>query len=109
MISPFFIKTFVLVPAPLILLLFPYGDRRLLHRHAYRFFQDIPAPRKGTLGQHPPDDPFATTAFSPTSQAAPFAPSDTSPMDEPFRWFLPYTMLISDSLPSLTLWRPYTE
>ncbi|XP_022023990.1 vegetative cell wall protein gp1-like [Helianthus annuus] len=47
------------------------------------FLQDIPAPRPGEAFPHIP-------------QSAPFAPFTSSPLDEPFRWFPPYTMPILD-------------
>ncbi|KAJ0749990.1 hypothetical protein HanPSC8_Chr05g0204021 [Helianthus annuus] len=59
------------------------------------FQQEIPAPRpgEGTSGQPPSFNPFASAEFPPIPQSAPVAPS---PLDEPFRWFPPYTMPISD-------------
>ncbi|XP_022036122.1 leucine-rich repeat extensin-like protein 3 [Helianthus annuus] len=62
------------------------------------FLQDIPAPRpgEGTFGQHPHDDHFDSAAFPQIPQSAPFAPFTSSPLDEPFRWFPPYSMPFSD-------------
>ncbi|MFS7944955.1 hypothetical protein Hanom_Chr06g00518241 [Helianthus anomalus] len=62
------------------------------------YLQDITAPRpgEGTSGQPPRYDPFASAAFPPISQTAPFAPFTSTSLDEPFRWFLPYSMAISD-------------
>ncbi|XP_022030522.1 gibberellin-regulated protein 14-like [Helianthus annuus] len=62
------------------------------------FLQDIPAPRsrEGTSGQPPSFDPFASAAFPPIPQSTPFTPFTSTPLDEPFRWFLPYAMPISD-------------
>ncbi|KAM0040540.1 hypothetical protein Hdeb2414_s0012g00395171 [Helianthus debilis subsp. tardiflorus] len=62
------------------------------------FLQDIPAPRpgEGTSGQHPSYDPIAPAAFPPIPQSAPFTPFTSTPIDEPFRWFLPYSMPLSD-------------
>ncbi|XP_035832016.1 leucine-rich repeat extensin-like protein 5 [Helianthus annuus] len=50
------------------------------------FLQDIPAPRpgEGMSGQPPSYDPFASAAFPPIPQTAPFAPSTSTPFDEPF-------------------------
>ncbi|MFS7936586.1 hypothetical protein Hanom_Chr05g00417301 [Helianthus anomalus] len=60
--------------------------------------EDIPAPRpgEGTSGQHPSHDAFSPAAFPPISQSAPFTPFTSTPLDEPFRWFPPYSMPISD-------------
>ncbi|XP_022041869.1 proline-rich extensin-like protein EPR1 [Helianthus annuus] len=62
------------------------------------FLQDIPAPRpgEGTLGQQPSHDPYVSAAHSHIPQSTPFAPITSSPLDEPFRWFPPYSMPISD-------------
>ncbi|MFS7947457.1 hypothetical protein Hanom_Chr06g00548511 [Helianthus anomalus] len=62
------------------------------------FLQDILAPRpgEGTLGLQPSDDPHVSAAFPHIPQSAPPAPFTSSPLDEPFRWFPPYTIPISD-------------
>ncbi|XP_021994289.1 SH3 domain-containing protein C23A1.17-like [Helianthus annuus] len=62
------------------------------------FLQDIPAPRpgEGTSGQQPSHDPHVSVAFPHIPRSAPFTPITSSPLDEPFRWFPPYTMPISD-------------
>ncbi|MFS7998606.1 hypothetical protein Hanom_Chr12g01155901 [Helianthus anomalus] len=52
-----------------------------------------PRPREGTSSQPPSFDPFATADFPPIPQ---FPPVVSSPLDEPFRWFPPYMMPISD-------------
>ncbi|KAL9996679.1 hypothetical protein Hdeb2414_s0007g00229811 [Helianthus debilis subsp. tardiflorus] len=59
------------------------------------FLQEIPAPHpeEGTSGQPPSFDPFAAVDFPPILQ---FPPAVSSLIDEPFRWFPPYTMPISD-------------
>ncbi|MFS7953567.1 hypothetical protein Hanom_Chr07g00620221 [Helianthus anomalus] len=59
------------------------------------FRHKIPAPRlgKGTSGQPPSFDPFASADFPPIPQFTPFT---SDPLDEPFRWFPPYTMPVSD-------------
>ncbi|MFS7905401.1 hypothetical protein Hanom_Chr01g00047231 [Helianthus anomalus] len=58
------------------------------------FQQEIPAPRpgEGTSGQPPSFDPFASADFPPIPQFTSFA----SDLYEQFRWFLPYTMPISN-------------
>ncbi|MFS7939199.1 hypothetical protein Hanom_Chr05g00448911 [Helianthus anomalus] len=72
---------------PLMLLLFPLWRPTFIAPTCLSFFfQDIPAPREGTSGQHPNDAPFATAAFPPTLQAAPLAPFSYSLLDEPFQW-----------------------
>ncbi|KAJ0893456.1 hypothetical protein HanPSC8_Chr09g0377821 [Helianthus annuus] len=62
------------------------------------YLQDIPAPRlrEGTSGQQPSHDPHVSAAFPHISQSAPFAPFTSSPLDEPLRWFLPYSIPTSD-------------
>ncbi|XP_021990965.1 autism susceptibility gene 2 protein homolog [Helianthus annuus] len=62
------------------------------------FLQDISAPRpgEGTSGQQPSHDSHVSAAFPHIPQSAPLAPFTSSPLDEPFRWFPPYTMPISD-------------
>ncbi|MFS7941048.1 hypothetical protein Hanom_Chr05g00471591 [Helianthus anomalus] len=62
------------------------------------FLQDIPAPHPGedTSGQQPSHDPHVSAAFPYIPQSAPSAPVISSSLDEPFRWFPPYTMPISD-------------
>uniref|UniRef100_A0A251U2A0 Uncharacterized protein n=1 Tax=Helianthus annuus TaxID=4232 RepID=A0A251U2A0_HELAN len=62
------------------------------------FLQDIPAPRpgEGTSGQQPSHDPHVSAAFPHIPHSAPFAPFTSSPLDEPFRWFPPYSMPILD-------------
>ncbi|KAJ0681723.1 hypothetical protein HanPI659440_Chr16g0639291 [Helianthus annuus] len=59
------------------------------------FQHEIPAPRpwEGTSGQPPSFDPFTSVDFPPIPQFTPFA---LDPLDEPCRWFPPYTMPISD-------------
>ncbi|KAJ0902820.1 hypothetical protein HanPSC8_Chr08g0341641 [Helianthus annuus] len=59
------------------------------------FRHEIPAPRpgEGTSSQPPSFDPFASADFPPIPQFTPFT---SDPPDEPFRWFPPYTMPISD-------------
>ncbi|MFS7906049.1 hypothetical protein Hanom_Chr01g00054791 [Helianthus anomalus] len=62
------------------------------------FLQDIPAPRpgEGTSGQPPSYDPFASVAFPSIPQTTSFTPFTSTPLDEPFRWFPPFTMPIFD-------------
>ncbi|KAJ0693388.1 hypothetical protein HanPI659440_Chr15g0596571 [Helianthus annuus] len=62
------------------------------------FLQEIPAPQpgEGTSGQPPSFDSFASTDFLPIPQTTPFTPFTSGSLDEPFRWFPPYTMPISD-------------
>ncbi|XP_021991434.1 proline-rich receptor-like protein kinase PERK2 [Helianthus annuus] len=62
------------------------------------FLQDIPAPHpgEGTSSQHPRYDPFASAAFPLIPQTSPFAPFTYTSLDEPFRWFPPYSIPISD-------------
>ncbi|MFS7932407.1 hypothetical protein Hanom_Chr04g00367511 [Helianthus anomalus] len=62
------------------------------------FLQEIPAPRpgEGTSGQPPRFDLFASADFPLIPQTTPSTPFTSTPFDEPFRWFPPYTMLISD-------------
>ncbi|KAF5809806.1 hypothetical protein HanRHA438_Chr04g0171881 [Helianthus annuus] len=59
------------------------------------FLQGIPAPRpgEGTSGQPPRFDIFASADFPLILH---FTPSTPASLDEPFRWFPPYTMPISD-------------
>ncbi|KAF5798012.1 hypothetical protein HanXRQr2_Chr07g0287691 [Helianthus annuus] len=59
------------------------------------FRHEIPAPRRGegTSRQPPSFNPFASADFPPIPQITPF---DSDPFDQPFRWFPPYTMPISD-------------
>ncbi|KAM0042074.1 hypothetical protein Hdeb2414_s0011g00373841 [Helianthus debilis subsp. tardiflorus] len=52
-----------------------------------------PRPREGTSGQPPSFDPFTSADFPPIPHFTPFA---ADPLDQPFRWFPPYTMPISD-------------
>ncbi|XP_021971284.1 SH3 domain-containing protein C23A1.17-like [Helianthus annuus] len=62
------------------------------------FLQDIPAPHpgEGTSGQQPSHDPHVSAAFPHIPQSAPYAHFTSSPLNEPLRWFPPYTMPISD-------------
>ncbi|KAJ0766133.1 hypothetical protein HanPI659440_Chr08g0311941 [Helianthus annuus] len=59
------------------------------------FRHEIPAPRlgEGTSGQPPSFDPFASADFPPIPQ---FTSFESGLLDQPFRWFPPYTMPISD-------------
>ncbi|MFS7970006.1 hypothetical protein Hanom_Chr09g00815911 [Helianthus anomalus] len=59
------------------------------------FLQEIPAPcpGEGTSGQPSRFDPFASADFPPIPQVTPFTPAS---LDEPFRWFPPYSMPISN-------------
>ncbi|KAJ0765839.1 hypothetical protein HanPI659440_Chr08g0308311 [Helianthus annuus] len=59
------------------------------------FLQEIPAPQpgEGTSGQLPRFDSFASADFPPIPHFTPHAPAS---LDEPFLWFPPYTMPISD-------------
>ncbi|MFS8003678.1 hypothetical protein Hanom_Chr13g01216681 [Helianthus anomalus] len=59
------------------------------------FLQDTlsPCPGEGTSGQPLRYDPFASAAFPPTTSFTTFT---STLLDEPFRWFPPYTMPISD-------------
>ncbi|MFS7929811.1 hypothetical protein Hanom_Chr04g00336801 [Helianthus anomalus] len=52
--------------------------------------------RGGYFRTTPSFDPFASTVFPPIPQTTSFTPFASTPLDEPFRWFRPYTMLISD-------------
>ncbi|MFS7893602.1 hypothetical protein Hanom_Chr00s001006g01671281 [Helianthus anomalus] len=62
------------------------------------FLQEIPVPRlgEGTSGQPPSFDPFASAAFPPIPQTTSFTAFTSTSLDEPFRWFPPYTMPILD-------------
>ncbi|MFS7920666.1 hypothetical protein Hanom_Chr03g00227521 [Helianthus anomalus] len=71
------------------------------------FLQDIPPPRPrdGTSSQWPSHDPHLSVAFPHMPQYTPSTHFTSSPLDEPLRWFPPYTMTISDPYhPS-----PFTE
>ncbi|MFS7953675.1 hypothetical protein Hanom_Chr07g00621411 [Helianthus anomalus] len=59
------------------------------------FLQEIPAPRpgEGTSGQPPRFDPFTSADFPHIPHSTPFTPAS---LYEPFRWFPPYSMPISD-------------
>ncbi|KAM0067665.1 hypothetical protein Hdeb2414_s0002g00063971 [Helianthus debilis subsp. tardiflorus] len=59
------------------------------------FLREILAPRQGegTSGQPSSFDPFAAVDFPPILQ---FPPLASSPFNEPFGWFPPYTMPIPD-------------
>ncbi|XP_021998525.1 leucine-rich repeat extensin-like protein 3 [Helianthus annuus] len=59
---------------------------------------DIPAPHpgEGTSSQQPSQDPHVSAAYPHVPQSAPYAHFTSSPLDEPLRWFPPYTMPISD-------------
>ncbi|XP_022031181.1 proline-rich protein 36-like [Helianthus annuus] len=60
--------------------------------------RDIPAPLpgEGTSSQQPSHDPHVSAAFPHMLQSAPSAHFSSSPLDDPLRWFPPYTMPISD-------------
>ncbi|XP_022041545.1 cell surface glycoprotein 1-like [Helianthus annuus] len=62
------------------------------------YLQDIPAPRpgEGPSSQQPGYDPRVSAAFPHMPQYTPTAHFTSSPLDEPFRWFPPYTMPTSD-------------
>ncbi|XP_021986338.1 vegetative cell wall protein gp1-like [Helianthus annuus] len=66
------------------------------------FLQDIPTPRpgEGTSSQQPGHDPHVPAAFPHVPQSAPSAYFTSSPLDEPFRWFPPYTMISDPYHPS---------
>ncbi|XP_035835977.1 extensin-like [Helianthus annuus] len=59
---------------------------------------DIPPPHPGevTSSQQPGHDPHVSAAFPHMPQSTPTTHFTSSPLDEPFRWFPPYTMPISD-------------
>ncbi|XP_021991236.1 vegetative cell wall protein gp1-like [Helianthus annuus] len=62
------------------------------------FLQDIPAarPGEGTSIQQPSHDPHVSAAYPHVPQSSPSDHFTSSPLDEPLRWFPPYTMPISD-------------
>ncbi|MFS7948732.1 hypothetical protein Hanom_Chr06g00563351 [Helianthus anomalus] len=59
------------------------------------FLQEILAPRpgEGTSGQPPSSDMFASADFPPIPHFTPFPPDS---LDEPVKWFQPYSMPVSD-------------
>ncbi|KAJ0796304.1 hypothetical protein HanPI659440_Chr04g0160661 [Helianthus annuus] len=61
------------------------SSRTSLHPIRGRYFG--PAPRY---------DPFASAVFPPIPPITSFTPFSSTPLEEPFRWFPPYTMPISD-------------